>query len=238
MTQQYQDELDRLTSPQAAKEEEDRRQRSDFRPPWTKATVDITGLEGPYEAHLNNGQPVTRVALKLQNMRSIEGITPFAGTEFDLELALPRPRQDGSPAQPNLNSETVQMVASAQELAPNIQSLRGLVGLKNVRLEERVHHYEGRTQKPANSGNWVDTDMTTRYYHIVSIGSVAGSNGATAPISDDRLAEAVTLITGLSHADAMTALGEDGGAVLSKLVLNKSIRQVEGLYQPAEAASA
>lgn len=233
MTQQTLDDLDRLSNPQLAREAEQARNRSNFRPVWTKVTADIASVEGPYEATLNNGTKVQRCALKLVNMRNVEGETPFTGTEADLEFGLP--------TNPNVNSELVLTVASAQALQPSITSIRGLAGLKNVRLEERVHEFEGRqfvkspgggqTDRDGNRGDWKDATMTTRYYHVVSIGG--GSNGATAPaVTDERLAEAAFLVSGLSHAEAMEALGADGAAVISKLVLNKKISQQEGVYQP------
>lgn len=223
------DDLDRLSNPTLAREAEQARNRSNFRPVWTKVTCDITTVTGPYEATLDNGRKVTRCALHLVNMRNVEGVTPFTGTEADLEFGLPN--------NPNVNSELVLTVASAQALAPNITSIRGLAGLKNVRLEERVHTYQGRVQEPRDSGNWVDRELETRYYHVVSIGG--GSNGASAPtISDERLAEAVEQVEGLAHADAIGVLGEGGADIISKLVLTKKIRQVDGVYAKAEPATA
>ena len=231
MTTSPQDELDRLSSPAEAQKAEEARSRSSFRPVWTKTVCDITRLEGPYDAMLENGQAVRRIALHLTNMRNIEGITPFTATEFDLELGVPQATERG-PAQPNVNSELVLMVASAQAIAPNITSVRGLVGLKGVQLEERVHKYQGRQQVPRNSGNWVDSELATRYYHVVAIGATGSANGSKPVITEERVAEATVIVTGLSHADAMDALGPDAGAVLSKLVLEKHVRQVEGVYQP------
>ena len=231
MTNSPQDELDRLSNPQEAQKAEEARSRSNFRPPWTKCVCDITKLEGPYDAMLENGTHVRRIALHLTNMRNIEGVTPFTGTEFALELGIPQATERG-PAQPNMNSELVLTVASAQAIAPNITSVRGLVGLKGVRLEERVHKYAARLQQPRNSGNWVDGELQTRYYHVVAIGATGSANGSRPTVTDERATEAMVQITGLSHADAMEALGEDAGAVISHLVLGKRVSQVEGVYQP------
>ncbi len=233
MTTEQLNELDRLSNPQLAQEEADKRSRSSFRPPFNKATVDIVGIEGPYTPTLNNGQPAngTAVALRLENMHAVEGDIPFTGTTYDLEVRLP--------ANPNLNSEVTLMVASAQGLKPEVVGVTKLVGLKGVRLEERVHHYTGnifqpsvtgtKTDRTGAKGEWVEGQLTTRYYHVVSIGG-ASSNGATPAVTPERLVEAEAAIAGLSHADALVALGADGPAVLSKLVLAKRIHQEAGVY--------
>lgn len=244
MTAETMDSLDRLSNPTLAREAEQARNRSSFRPVWQKVTCDIASIAGPYEATLNNGQNVTRCSLHLVNMRQISAVTPFMGTEADLELGLP--------SNPNVNSELVLMTASANAINPEITSIRQLAGLKNVRLEERVHEYQRRffeedpegtdtDKKTGAKGNWVDSEGTpkrphgqTRYYHVVSIGgsATANGNGASAP-TEERLAEAIHLIEGADHATAMSILGEDGAAVLSKLVLSKRVQQdEEKKYQP------
>ncbi len=231
MTTDAMDVLDRLSNPTLAREAEQTRNRSSFRPVWQKVTCDIASIAGPYEATLENGRNVTRCSLHLVNMRQIEGITPFTGTEADLEFGLP--------SNPNVNSELVLTTASANAINPAITSIRQLAGLKGVRLEERIHEFEGRqfvqspggaqTDRSGARGDWKDTTMTTRYYHVVSIGGGAASNGATAP-SADRLEQAVKAVSGLNHAEAMEVLGEDGAQVLSKLVLTKQIKQQDGVY--------
>lgn len=211
-TENLQEQLDFLTNPDEAKKAEQARNRSNFRPPFTGVTCDIVSLNGPYQATLNNGQEVTRMALHLTNMRNIVGETPYAGTEFDLELPVPK--------SPNIHSEATLMTASAGK-----DSIRQLVGLKGVRLEERVDEYKGRKQ---TNGVWADADMETRYYAVTG-----GSNGASAPaptISEDRLREAAIQIEGATPADAAAILGPDANDVLAKLILTKRVQQVDGKY--------
>lgn len=225
MTTDILDQLDRLTSPEAAKEAEQARGRSNFRPVWTECTCDIASLEGPYQTRLNNGTEVTRIALKLVNMHSIQGVTPFLGSDYDLELPLP--------ANPNPNAEVVLTVASAQAINPAIKSVRDLVGLKGVHLKEVIHEFQGRkntgTKDAQGKDIWADATLTTRYYKVESIGS--GGSVAPAAVSDERLAEALDVVDGLNHGEAMGALGEDASQVLSKLILTNRIKQVDGVYR-------
>ncbi len=228
------EELDKLTSPQLAQEAEDKRNRSNFRPPFTKLTCDIAAVEGPFKPMLNNGQEAfgQAVNLKLVNIHSVEGVTPFTGTDYDLEVRVPNSA--------NINSEATLMVISAQMLKPEINGISKLIGLKGVRLEERVHHFTGNRFVPSDSGAETDRDgrkgawnrefpYETRYYHIVSIGGAA--NGAKAAVSEDRLSEALSVVPGMTHADALEYLGADGPDVLSKLVLGKKIKRGEdGVY--------
>jgi hypothetical protein len=164
-------DLERLTSPAEAKKEEEARNRSSFRPPFTSCTCDFGPLTGPYETTTTYGSDTRteqKVSLKLLNMRNVKGVTPFDGTDFDLELKVP--------AKPNVNSEATLMVASAQALNPDLSIVK-FSGLKGVTLEEKVHYFKGRknTNKKDATGRdiWEDSDFETRYYAITSIGSTS-----------------------------------------------------------------
>ncbi len=214
------DELDTLTNPAIAQEEEDKRSRSSFRPPFTKLTCDIGELVGPYET---TGQfPAKVVAVQLRNIRNVQASTPMADTQWDLEVRVP--------ARANIHSEAVLMVASAATHDASITSIRGLAGRKGVTLEEQVHHYKGRQQEPRDSGNWVDADLTTRFYAVTSIG--AGANGAKPAMptfTDAELDEAAQKVIGLDSAAAVAVLGPDlMGKLLTASV--KRVHQQEGIY--------
>ncbi len=214
------DELDLLTNPAIAQEEEDKRSRSNFRPPFTELTCDIGSVEGPYE--VQDGQFVRKVAgLELRNIRNVKAVQPFDATEWTLEVRLP--------AKANIHSEATLMTASAADHDATISSIRHLANRKGVTLKEAVDHYQGRKQDPPNSGTWVDAPMETRYYAVVAIGATNGAKATAAPaFTDAELDEAADQIIGLSKPEASALVGNP---ILGKLLVGdtKRVKEEEGV---------
>ena len=210
------DELDMLTNPDLVEEAETQASRSNFRPPMVKFTADIeTGDIEPYDSVLNNGQAVRRVSLKLKNMTGVqvaEGRQPLPTDSFTLELGLPK--------RANANAEIALMVASASKVNPQVNSIKSFPGLKKVTFEERVHKYQGRAntgEKGADGKDvWKDKELSTYYYHVVSLGSI-GSSAAPPPAAEptaEALAKALELLDGKT-------LSEFNGAALRDKVIQE-----------------
>lgn len=106
------------------------------------------------------------------------------------------------------------------EADPSIDNLGQLVG-KDIAFELQA-------RKP-----FPTAERDAFFYKLALLGGGTASNGTKA-VSDERLAEAAVIVAGLSHKDAMDALGEDGSAVLSKLVLTKVVKQDGGVYVAVE----
>lgn len=204
------DELAALTNSDVAKEEEQRRGRSNFRHTLTEFIADVDGFSPIYEEKVGD-RIRRRTKMQLSNVKVISvARDPYA--EMTAEIVLPIPDAGGKP---NINSEPVQTVLSAQKIKPDITSLPQLAGMKGVHFKELVHEFQGsdwkadpngsRTNNQGQKGDWIDSTFKTYYYAVMGIG--ANSNGATAQTVStpaEISSEANLALLGLLEGDGMT----------------------------------
>lgn len=226
------DRLFALSNPDKVKEAETNASRSNFRPKWMHLKCDIGSLSDVYEEVLQNGDKAERVSLQLSNMEVFKATEPFQATSD--RLVIPVNTRGSS------NSEMSLMVASAMAIDPALNWIGALEGLKDVELEDRPHHYEGRrptgkkvlATSGAKKGQMVDewdnaAKLTQWYYHVVSIGGVGATAESTkAPekqeYSEEGMAAAVELLNEMW--DASEEKGFEEAVFNGKAIRNKKIQ--------------
>jgi hypothetical protein len=177
-------ELEKLADPNEAKKVEQARSRSNFAPPFTGVTCDVTDVSTPWNETLDNGRSRRVVSVWLENLRDVEladGRTLDSTDSFELRIPIPDKAQ--------ANGIYFLVVASIRALKPDTRSILDIKGAKGVRLEEDVHEYSGRgfivdpagtqTDRDGNAGYWGERKFETRYYAVKSLGK-GSSNGSAA----------------------------------------------------------
>lgn len=173
------EELEKLASPEEAKKVAQQRNRSNFRPPFISATVDIDDTTQPFDETLNNGQSRKVIGLWLTNIRDAQwadGQQPVDEYEWRI----------GVPAKANENSEFYLVLNQFGSKGAKLP----YKGLKGVKLEEDVHEYTARgfitdpngeqVDNRGSKGYWSDNKVNeTRYYKVLSIAGGARANGST-----------------------------------------------------------
>jgi len=187
--------------------------RSRRKPEWAKVynefEADTTFSEG-------TGRDGKRLlVLNWTNMNIIQSDVPWTGTEDSDEF----------PVSDRANSKMGFLLKSL----PAGKKLSDL-------NKQRVHYRQGLWQQKDAAGNVRLNDKgfpayELWYWEVVSVGA-KGSNGAKPALSDEDFEAKVPLVVGLTHAAAIEAVGAD---VISRGLLSKRLRQVDGVYEMVSA---
>lgn len=188
-TQDPLEELRKLTSFKEATQQEQERNRNNFRHPITSATVTVDDFQTDIR-YTPSGRELKEVIMSCSNVQVHRAITPYTSTEAQFRFLLPD--------KPNLHLELGQMVASANALNPDIDNLLQFKG-RTITFEERIHTYRGRRRNDA-TGNWADADLETTYYHVTAVRG-AGSNGTHAEPTKQGLDAALAFASGKTETE-------------------------------------
>lgn len=206
MTNEALDLLDRLTSPELAKKAELDNNRPQDRSPLRRFKADIlgSGQDLQVEQRRVGNFDQRGVYLDLNVTEVYESNPPVDPGMHRLWIRLPGERRDGKQAEPNINSEVVQMMESAQ-----LASIRLLPGRKGVTFTESTHEFSGRADTgkpdPKNPARtlWEDKTFTTYYYKLDLSGPASSNGSSAAPKSVEPSPEAIEAAFKLLGTDGM-----------------------------------
>lgn len=202
-------------TPEAMEQNELRASRR--KAPWVKVFNEFEADTTFSEGVARDGK--TRIlVLKWANMTVFDSDTPWTGTEDEDEF----------PISERANSKLGFLVKSCKEVTgKDLTALNG----------QRVRYKLGLWQQKNADGSVRLNDKgfpayELWYWDVVSVGKGAGAKADKPEMSDEEFDAALGKVVGLSHAEAMK---EVGGDVISKGLLKKRIKQVEGVYVEASA---
>lgn len=226
------DELRALTSATAAVDNEQKRNRSNFRSPIQNWEGDVVAVAGPFDvARGNQTQRVVR--LRVENLIVTKSVQPYTDSVVEFEMNLPK--------EANVHGEIGQMVASAKAINDSIDSLLDLRG-KHLNCEEKVHTYPGRRNTNVKDSRgkdiWADEDFTTTYYHVNAIGGAG--NGSAAPAAPaeanpDAVAAVLAFANGLTEDQFNQSVLRDVPAAAQDAVTRGKILSRTFLKEAVEA---